>query len=108
MTFVHKPSNRKDAKESFDFDEAHIGISGKRNPNRQLTIRHSDGKPFAFHPTYLTFNVHSGGWIYVNLTLFRYKVDKSFINAVGRLIDKNIKILTPTLALHHTFLHKCI
>jgi hypothetical protein len=101
MTFVYKPSNRKNAKENFDFDEAHIGISGKRDPNRQLTIKRTDSKPFAFHPTYLTYNIVPDGGIYVNLLPFRQNVDKHFIEKVSNLCRENINALTPILALNH-------
>jgi HNH endonuclease len=101
MTFVYKPSNRKNAKENFDFDKAHIGISGKRDPNRQLTIKRADGKPFAFHPTYLTYNIDPEGCIYTNLILFRQYVDDGFIQTVGKLIDEHMDTLTPILALNY-------
>ncbi len=101
MTFVYKPSSRKDAKENFDFDEAHIGISGKRVATRQLTIKRTDGKPFAHHPTYLTYNIVPEGGIYVNLLPFRQKVDKNFIEAVSNLYRKNISLLAPIFTLNH-------
>jgi hypothetical protein len=101
MTFVYKPNNRKNAKQNFDFDEAHIGISGKRDPNRQLTIKRADGKPFAFHPTYLTYNIYPEGCICTNLMLFRQYVDDNFIQTVGKLIDEHMDTLTPILALNN-------
>jgi HNH endonuclease len=101
MTFVYKPSNRKSAKQNFDFDEANIGISGRRDPNRQLTIKRTDGKSFAFHPTYLTYNIVPEGSIYVNLLPFRQKVDKYFIEAISNLFRENMNTLIPIFALNH-------
>jgi len=39
MTFVYCPSNRKSARENADFDWVHIGLSGKRRTDRELTIK---------------------------------------------------------------------
>ncbi len=101
MTFVYRPSNRKNAKQNYDFEEAYIGISGKRRTDRPLTIRHPDGKPFFFHPTYLTYNIRPEGNIRVELLPFRQLVDERFVESVARLVQENIEPLTPILALNH-------
>ena len=101
MTFVYKPSHRRDAKENFTVDEVFIGVCGKRRTNRPLTILRGDGKPFSYHSTYLTFNITLDGLMYVELMPFRQHVDKQFLDGVGQLVRDNEKLLSPILALHH-------
>lgn len=101
MTFVYRPSNRKTARQSYDFDMVHIGLSGKRRTDRPLVIKRADGKPFSFHPTYLTYNIDLEGSIWVGLLLFRQNVDVKFMSTVSRQISPHLKALAPVLSMNH-------
>ncbi|MBP8785636.1 MAG: HNH endonuclease [Synergistaceae bacterium] len=105
MSFVYRPNNRKKAKDSMDFDEAYMGIAGKRRTDRLLTIIHKDGKPFSFHPTYLTFNIDPDGYMSVQLLPFRYYVDKHYIETFAEILEENQTMLEPiwsSLNISHT------
>jgi len=101
MSFVYHPSNRKNARVSFDFHEAYVGIAGKRRTDRPLTVKHGDGKPFFFHPTNLTYNVRPEGTVHVQLLPFRTAVDERFIESFSKLVRQNVRNLTPILAREH-------
>jgi HNH endonuclease len=100
MTFVYCPSNRKSARLNADFDWVHIGLSGKRRTDRELTIKRKDGKAFFHHPTYLTFNIELSGALSVELMPFRQDVDSGFISAVARLYQQNIDALSPIFGMN--------
>jgi hypothetical protein len=100
MTFVYRPSNRKNAKRNLDFYEAHVGISGKRTDG-PLTIKHKNGKPYFFHPMHLTYNVSPEGYIRVVLRPFIFYVNQFFVESVAKLVQENMIALTPVLALPH-------
>lgn len=101
MTFVYRPSNRTTARQNCNFDEVYIGLSGKRRTNRPLTIKKVDGKPFFFHPTYLTYNIASNGSLCVELVPFRQNVDSEYIAAVVSLVRQHFKVLAPILQMNH-------
>jgi hypothetical protein len=96
MTFVYCPNNRKNARQNREFYHVHIGLSGKRTHNGLRFLRR-DGKPFHFHPTYLTFNIDFDGSIRVELRPFVYYVSKDFITAVADLYRANYSALSPLL-----------
>jgi hypothetical protein len=101
MTFVYRPSNRRTARQNYDFDDVHIGLSGKRRTNRPLTIKRADGKPFFFHPTYLTYKIDLQGSLCVELLPFRQNVDSEYISAVASLVQQNLKAIAPILQMNH-------
>lgn len=100
MTYVYCPSNRKSARVNADFDWVHIGLSGKRRTDRELTIKRRDGKAFSFHPTYLTYNIELSGALSVELMPFRQNVDSKFIAAVADLYEQNFAALSPILGMN--------
>lgn len=100
MTFVYSPSNRKSARVNADFDRVHIGLSGKRRTDRELTIKRRDGKAFFHHPTYLTYKIELSGALSVELMPFRQDVDSQFISAVARLYQQNFAALSPILGIN--------
>lgn len=100
MTFVYCPSNRKSARVNADFDWVHIGLSGKRRTDRELTIKRRDGRAFSYHPTYLTYNIELSGAFSVELMPFRQYVDSEFISAVACLYQQNFAALSPILGLN--------
>ena len=99
-TFVYHPSNRKSARVSADFDWVHMGLSGKRRIDRELTIKRRDGKHFFHHPTYLTYEIDLHGAISVELMWFRQYVDPTFISRVATLYEQNFSALSPVLNLN--------
>lgn len=94
MIFVYRPYNRPDAQQNKEFDDAYIGLSAKR-ADRPLSVKHEDGTPFYFHPTYLMYRVLYTGQIFVELMPFRYNVDAEFVSAIAQLIYKNLNELVP-------------
>jgi hypothetical protein len=100
MTFVYRPSNRKSARVNTDFDWVHIGLSGKRRTDRELTIKRRDGRAFSFHPTYLTYNIELNGALSVELMPFRQNVDSAFILAIAHLYRQNFAALSPILGMN--------
>ncbi len=100
ITFVYCPSNRKSARVNVDFDWVHIGLSGKRRTDRELTIKRRDGKAFSYHPTYLTYNIELSGALSVELMPFRQNVDPTFISAVAGLYQQNFAALSPILGMN--------
>ena len=101
MTFVYKPSNRPSARDNLDFKTVHIGLSAKRGRDRSLKIIRTDGKPFSFHPTYLTYTIDFQGGMCVELLPFRQNVDDAFKTAVGNLVKDHVQMLSPVLAINH-------
>lgn len=106
MTFVYAPSHRKTARQNtarqnFDYDQVHIGLSGKRRTDRTLTIKRENGSPFFLHPTYLTYNVDLQGGMFVKLLPFRQLVDSKFVSTVAHLIRHNLDTLSPIFTLTH-------
>lgn len=99
MTFVYCPSNRKTARENKDFHWVHIGLSGKRQFDRNLKYKRRDGKPFQLHPTYLTYNINFDGRIRVELMPFRQLVSAEFISDVATLYKENLNALSLILGL---------
>gem|GEM_PF-581057 len=99
MTFVYYPSNRKKSLESRDFYNVHIGLSGKRRTDRELKYKRRDGKPFRFHPTYLTYNIYFEGSLRVEFLPFRQYVSSEFIAAVADLYNKNYAVLSTIFGL---------
>jgi hypothetical protein len=75
-------------------------LSGKRRIDRELTIKHRNGKAFFFHPTYLTYNIELDGTLSVDLRPFCYDVDSEFISAVTRLYQQNFAALSPILGMN--------
>ncbi|GHV38027.1 hypothetical protein FACS1894187_16170 [Synergistales bacterium] len=59
MSFVYRPSNSKTAKNNEDFNEAWIGMSGKRDSKRQLKIKRKNGKPYNLHLSSLVLEINS-------------------------------------------------
>ena len=94
MMFVYYPNNRKTAKENKDFYWVHIGLSGKRQSNRDLKYKRRDGKPFKFHPTYLTFNIEFDGRMRVELMPFRQYVSAEFMSDVNSLFKENFDAMS--------------
>jgi hypothetical protein len=101
MTFVYRPSHRQNAKQNVDYGQVYIGISGKRTTERPLHIKRTDGKPFVFHPSSLTYTITPEGIIYVELLPFRAKVDAQFVDAVAGVIRSHRDLLLPILASVH-------
>jgi len=100
MTFVYCPNHRKNARENADYGMVHIGISAKRG-DKPLKIIKTNGKPFVFHPTYLTYQVLPKGTIQVELLPFRQLVDDNYVAAISKLIEKHSHTLLPLLSLLH-------
>jgi HNH endonuclease len=100
MTFVYCPSHRDKAKENKDFGTVHIGVGAKRG-NKPLKIIKRNGRPFFFHPTYLTFKVLPGGTIHAELMPFRQGVDNTYVAKISALVDKHGDVLLPLLSLAH-------
>ena len=100
MTFVYKPSHREEAKNNYDHGYVHIGVSAKRG-TKPLKIIKRNGKPFFFHPTYLTFKVLPNGTIHVALKPFQAYVDDAYIKTLAELVKKHYNILNPLLSLFH-------
>jgi hypothetical protein len=105
MTFIYRPNHRKNAKVNKNYREAHVGISGRRDPKRQLVMRHKDGKPYSFHPTYLTFNVSPKDCsMYVMLQFFVSYIDADFTHYTAKLLEENAESLSSVLnALHISY-----
>jgi hypothetical protein len=101
MSFVYQPSNRMDAVNNKDFNSAYVGISGRREIGRKLTFLHEDGKPYAFHPAYLTLEVNCEGWMSVEFRPFVYYVDKKSKLAFAKLVKENLKLLEPIFSHWH-------
>jgi len=101
MAIVYCPSHRKDAKENMDWGMVHIGISAKRG-KKPLKIIKTNGKPFIFHPTYLTYKVLPEGSIHVELLPFRQAVDDNYIAEISKAVEKHIHKLLPMLSFAHT------
>ena len=99
MTFVYYPNNRKTAKDNQDFHWVHIGLSGKRRTDRALKYKRRDGKPFQFHPTYLTFNIELDGRMRVELMPFRQYVSAEFMSDVNSLFKENFDAMSPIFEL---------
>ena len=85
MTIVYRPSHRRSAKENVDFGEVHIGLSGKRDKDRVLTVKRPEGTPFALHVSYLTFTVDPVGGMRAVFLPFRQNVDQDYVTAIGEL-----------------------
>ncbi len=100
MTFVYCPSHRQKAKENLDFGMVHIGVTAKRG-NKPLKIMKRNGKPFFFHPTYLTFKVLPNGTIYTEFLPFRQGVDANYVAEISALVKQHSNILIPLLSLGH-------
>lgn len=100
MTFVYCPNHRKNARENADYGMVHIGISAKRG-DKPLKIIKTNGKPFVFHPTYLTYQVLPRGTIQVELLPFRQLVDDNYVVAISKLVEKHSHTLLPLLSLLH-------
>lgn len=92
FTFVYRPSNRKDAKENREFSEVYVGISGKRQTDRFLTVKNKKGSPYKFHITYLVYQVLPEGSIEVQF-FFYQNADKNYINSIKKVIKKNEELL---------------
>ena len=101
MTFIYRPSHRKDAKVNVDFGEAHVGISGKRQSDRPLAVKHRNGKPYVFHSSYLTFNVFPEGYMCVQLAPFTSYVDQDYLSSASMLFRKSADLLIPMFAIQH-------
>ncbi len=103
MTFAYRPSNRRASRTltTFDFDEAYIGICGKRDYHRDLAITRSNGKPFRLFPTYLTYTVLPEGSLYVKLLPFRQDVPASFVDRVAEMVVYHLDRLEPLLLANH-------
>jgi len=100
MAFVYCPSHRKNAKENLDWGMVHIGISAKRG-KKPLKIIKTNGKPFIFHPTYLTYKVLPGGSIHVELLPFRQVVDDNYIAEISKAVEKHSHALLSMLSFAH-------
>lgn len=100
MTFVYRPSHRSKAKQNTDYGAVHIGISAKRG-KKPLEIIRNNGRPFLFHPVYLTFQVLPRGTMYVELLPFRQGVDDTYVAKIAELIKKHQNTLTPLLSFAH-------
>lgn len=104
MTFVYCPNHRQKAKENTDYDIVHIGVAAKRG-KEPLKIIKTNGEPFFFHPTYLTFKVLPTGVMYVELLPFRQLVDDNYVAEISKLIEESSRILLPLLSLAHISYH---
>lgn len=93
MTFVYRPNNRKKAKDSLDFDEAYLGISGKRRADRPLTVKHRNGESFKYHSAYLTFVIDPEGFMCTRLRPFVYHVDRFYKETFAEILEQNQAML---------------
>lgn len=100
MTFVYRPNHRTKAKDNINCDIVHVGVGAKRGRS-PLKIFRENGKPFFFHPTYLTFKVLPTGVMYVELLPFRQSVDDDYVMRISTLVQQHQDILMPLLAFVH-------
>jgi hypothetical protein len=98
INFIYRPSNRKTAQNHKNFNEAHVGVSGKRRTDRDLTCLNKKGLPHKFHPCYLFFEVSSAGEMYVEMLPFVYYTDEASRHAFAELVRENKNILEPILS----------
>lgn len=77
-TFIYSPSHRKEAKNNKDTDKVLIGLCGRRDVNRKLTLTRPDGKPYAFYPATLVFEVTNTGQMSADVNPFNHLDDKYF------------------------------
>lgn len=100
MTFVYRPSPRREARSNIDFGTVHFGIAAKRTMTK-LKIFRNDGKAFCHHPTYLIFKVLPIGTIHAELIPFRQSVDDDYVKRISILVKNNSIELMPLLSLAH-------
>ena len=104
VSFVYRPSNRKTAKENYDFAEVYIGISGKKSKS-PLRVKRENGSNFFYHPTYIIYRISLDGDICVELRPFVYYIDKQFVSTMGKLFQENLDALLPIFALQNIGYH---
>jgi predicted DNA-binding antitoxin AbrB/MazE fold protein len=92
MSFIHRPNNRKDAKENLVYPEVSLGISGKRRVDRLLKIRNKQGKPYNFHTALSGYTIFPEGKIEVGLYFGRY-ADKKYVETIKSLLKQHEKDL---------------
>ena len=94
MTIISNPNHRKDAKKNIDYHKAHIGISGKRDNNRELIIKHKDGTPYRYFPTDMVFELLPEEYcMRVILTSYAKGVDLEFSKKITDQLKTNSELL---------------
>lgn len=100
-TIVYRPHNRPGAIANADFGAVHIGMCGARRYGHPLTVLRRDGRPFSFHPTYLTFEIGIDGSMSVVLLFFRQYVDEQFVQRVAQQWEAHLPAIRPILESQH-------
>jgi hypothetical protein len=96
MTYIYRPSNRKDAEVNHVPDYVHVGLSGKRRNSKKgepLSFTNREGSPIYIHPAHLTFDIYSEGDTVVSFVPFSHSVATSFSVRVCKIIQAEINLL---------------
>ncbi len=101
FTFNYTPSHRKNAKNNSYFGVVKIGIGGKRAASKTLKVLNSQGKPYVFHPSELSFEVLPNGKIFVRLLPFKYAVEKNYVLKIKRALEENSDTIQTLFSLFH-------
>jgi len=101
MTVVWRPQNRPEAVKTQDFQEAYMGLGGKRQFGRPLAVFRRDGAPFSFHPSRLIFVLLPDARMVVCLQPFVYCVDDDYIRAFAEFLRQHESTLAPLLMSSH-------
>jgi hypothetical protein len=100
MTTTARPQHRRIAKDTWDYGEVYMGLTGRRSTH-PLRVRRQDGAPFQYHPSRLTYTVSPAGELQVVFSPFSQVVDAPFQTAVATLLQEHQAVLAPVLALYH-------
>jgi hypothetical protein len=95
-SFIYSPSHRKEAKTNRDTNQVLIGLSGRRDPTRQLKIKRPDGKPYAFHPASAAFEVTNTGQMSVYVWPFSHD-DETYFWKVKKYLARHYDEFTALL-----------
>jgi hypothetical protein len=93
MSFERRPANRMEAKNNQPFEEVRIGLSGKRQNFRELSVTKKDGSPYALYPSILSFELDKSGALRVILYPYVRSVDKIYKTKIRDLLLANKDLL---------------
>ncbi|MBW4483880.1 MAG: HNH endonuclease [Tildeniella torsiva UHER 1998/13D] len=104
----YRPRHRQSAKVNIDrWGDVYLGISGKRKPGINTTIKNKHGKPYSYYygnlAFRLAFRINSDGCMYTELfgCDFNARHNIKFLEDVKHVFDENHQALQALMMLNH-------
>lgn len=103
-SFAYRPRHRQSAKANIDrWGDVYLGISGKRKPGINTTIKSKRGKPYSYYYGNLAFHINSDGSMCTELfgCEFNARQNIKFLEDVKHIFDENHQGLQSLMMLNH-------